>query len=312
MKILVADDDLISRKLLKNTLEKWGHEVFQAENGEEAWKLLQTNDIKFVIVDWLMPVMDGLALCRKIRSSGSLGYVYIILLTGKDKKEDLIEGLDAGADDYIAKPFDRDELRVKSRAAVRILALEKELIEKNENLSVLNDKLEKLAKMDTLMEIGNRRSFYETIEKVHYRAWKYSQVYGIIMCDIDNFKAYNDIYGHLAGDNILKTVADNTKLMLLKSEDLFRYGGEEIVAILPEQDLNETVLLAERIRKRIESLAIDHKGNNSGMLTISCGASAYDPKKTNRKWEIILDFADKALYSAKNSGKNKTCRYEDS
>ncbi len=304
MKILIADDDLVSRRLLQKTLMDWGHEVIAVEDGEKAWEVFNKNAFKFVIIDWVMPVLDGLSLCRKIRTSTISGYVYIILLTSKDRREDLIEGLDAGADDYIAKPFDRNELKVKTRTGVRILELEKELLEKNEKLSTLNIRLEELVRMDPLMDIGNRRHFYEIIEKVQHRVSRYKQGYGLIICDIDNFKAYNDTYGHLAGDNILKIVADSIKKSLRKSDDIFRFGGEEIVILLPEQNLDKTIIVAEKIRKDIEALKIEHKGNTFGIITISCGTATSD---MDSNWEIILDSADKALYMAKQKGKNQTC-----
>lgn len=306
MNILVVEDDLVTRRLLKKTIEGWGHEVLTAESGEEAWDILMHNQLKFVIADWIMPGIDGIALCRKIRSEIP-GYIYFILLTGKDRKEDMIDGLNAGADDYVTKPFDRNELKVRVKAGERILNLEKELNEKNEKLSRLNARLEELARLDHLMGIGNRRSFYETIEKVHFRACRYAHGYGLIMCDIDYFKSYNDTYGHLQGDTVLRTVADSLQKSTRRSDEIFRFGGEEIVVVLPEQTLEETVGVAEKIKKGIESLGIEHRGSSAGILTISCGVAAFDMSKRNNKWEDILELADKALYSAKSKGRNQVC-----
>ncbi len=313
-KILIAEDDLISRRLLQKTLEQWGYEVTQAKDGQEAWEALQKEDIRLVIADWIMPGIDGITLCRNIRESKMPGYVYFILLTGKDTKEDMIKGLESGADDYVTKPFDRNELQVKVRAGERIIELERELTQKHEELNKLNLVLEELIRIDPLMNIGNRRSFYECIDKVHNRAYRYAYNYGIIMCDIDDFKAYNDIYGHLPGDNILKTVADSIKTTMRMSDDIFRFGGEEIVVILPEQDIATTLLAAERIRKAVESLDIEHKGSKSGKLTVSCGVSACfttECKGDSKKWEIVLDHADQALYKAKEAGKNKVSTYKE-
>jgi len=311
MRILIAEDDLVTRKLLEKTLNGWGYVVLSAENGQEAWEILQKEKIKLIIADWIMPVMDGVELCRRIRSAENSGYIYFILLTGKDKKEDIIEGLKAGADDYVTKPFDRNELQVRVRAGERIVKLEKELIEKNEMLQRLNLKLEELVRLDTVMGIGNRLSFYETIEKSHHRACRYAQGYGIIMCDIDHFKLYNDTYGHLAGDNILRIIANSIRRSIRMSDDVFRYGGEEIVIILPEQDSDSTIVVAEKIREGIEALGIEHKGTERGILTISCGVASFDMDTLDNKWEIILDHADKALYMAKSSGRNKVCSYSE-
>ncbi len=307
MRILIAEDDPVSGKLLRRMLESWGHEVLTAEDGEEAWNIFRSQTVKFVIADWMMPGMDGVTLCRRIRSSDVSGYSYFILLTGKDKKEDIIAGLDAGADDYVIKPFERGELRVRVRAGERILELERELNEQNETLSNLNIKLEELIRLDPLMDIGNRRHFYETVEKVHHQARRYANAYGIIMCDIDNFKAFNDIYGHLGGDGILRTVADAIRRSVRTSDQIFRYGGEEIVIVLPEQDMENTALVAEKIRANIEALDIQHKGTKGGVLTISCGAAAFDGSNLDLKWEAVLDLADRALYEAKSSGRNRVC-----
>ena len=307
MRILVVEDDPVSRKLLQKTLEGWGYEIITAENGQKALEIYEHQNVKFIIADWMMPEIDGLSLCRLIRSEKNKGYVYFIMLTGKDEKEDVIEGLKAGVDDYVVKPFDRSELQVRVRAGERILTLEKELTAKNESLQRLNLKLEELVRLDTLTGAGNRLSFYETVEKTHHRACRYAQFYGIIMCDIDNFKLYNDTYGHLAGDNILRRVADSIKRSIRMSDDVFRYGGEEMVITLPDQDLNSTLTVAEKIREGIELLGIEHKGTSNGILTISCGVAAFDMEKLENRWEDILEDADKALYRAKAAGKNRAC-----
>ena len=196
---------------------------------------------------------------------------------------------------------------MRVRAGERILTLEKELTEKNESLQKLNLKLEELVRLDTLTGAGNRLSFYETVEKTHHRACRYAQSYGIIMCDIDNFKLYNDTYGHLAGDNILRRVADAIKRSIRMSDDVFRYGGEEMVIIIPDQDINSTLTVAEKIREGIKSLGIEHKGTANGILTISCGVAAFDMEKLENRWEEILEDADKALYRAKSAGRNRSC-----
>jgi diguanylate cyclase (GGDEF)-like protein len=307
MKILVVEDDIISRKLLEKTVKSWGHEVVAAENGRKAWEIFQDDEIKFIIADWMMPEMDGVTLCQKIRATDTSGYIYFILLTGKDKKEDVIQGLEAGADDYVAKPFDMEELKVRIRAGERILNLEKELKEKHDELSRLNKRLEEIARTDPLMEIGNRRAFYEEIRKVHHRSCRYLQGYGIIMIDIDNFKNYNDTYGHVEGDKILKIVATTLKEAIRLSDDIFRWGGEEIVIIVHEQKRPETVMAAEKLRKAIEELKLEHKGCERGYVTISCGVSAFNELDKNNQWKAILDRADKALYIAKASGRNRVC-----
>ncbi len=305
MKILIAEDDPISRELLKKMLEDCGHEVAVAENGRQAWELFCRKEAKLIIADWSMPEMNGITLCRKIHDSKDAGYVYFIFLTGKDKKENIIEGLNAGADDYILKPFDREELDVRVRVGGRILRLERELNEKNERLLILNKKLEHIALIDTLLEIGTRRAFYDSIKKMHKHSSRYMQNYGIIMCDVDNFKSYNDTYGHLEGDRVLKKVADTLKNSLRASDTIFRFGGEEIVLLMPGQDLRGTTTAAEKLRKAVESLHIEHKGCSKGILTASFGVAYFESSDNNNGWEIILERADEALYIAKAKGRNR-------
>lgn len=306
MKILIAEDDFVSRSLLQKTLVSWGHEVIAAEDGQEAWDLLQREGAKMIIADWIMPKIDGISLCKKIRASQDSGYVYYILLTANDRKDDIIQGLDAGADDYISKPFEREELRMRLRTGERILDLEKTLNKKNQELINLNAKLEDLACLDPLTGISNRRSFYSIIEKMHHRACRYNQHYSLIMIDIDDFKDYNDTYGHIAGDRILHAVATAISHSLRTSDEVFRYGGEEMVVTLPDQDLKNTAIVAERIRKNVELLGIEHSNSAHGMVTISCGIATFEKDCDQvQKWESILDRADKALYRAKASGKNR-------
>jgi diguanylate cyclase (GGDEF)-like protein len=305
VKILIVEDDLISRRLLQKTLEDWGHEVIPTEDGQEAWEIFKKTRPKFIIADWLMPKMDGVDLCRNIREFESEGYVYFIFLTGKDKKEEIIEGLSQGADDYLTKPFDRNELQVRIRTGERILNQERELNEKNKELQELNTKLEELAMIDPLTGIGNRRNFYESVMKTHHRACRYLQGYGVIICDIDDFKAYNDTYGHLEGDEILKKIADRTQSVLRASDEVFRYGGEEFVILLQGQEFEGVKVFAEKVRVAIESLQIRHDGSTRGFVTISCGADAFNEGDKDNKWDVILNRADQALYKAKALGKNR-------
>jgi diguanylate cyclase (GGDEF)-like protein len=310
MQILIVEDDPISRKILARTVAAWGHEVMVAEHGMEAWEICQQEEIKLVIADWMMPEMSGIELCQKIRNSGMSGYIYFILLTGKDKREDLIEGLRSGADDYVAKPFDFDELRVRLRAGERIIRLEKELNDKNKVMKELNDQLELLAMTDPLMEIGNRRAFYETILKSHQRSCRYAYSYGIIMIDIDNFKKYNDTYGHTEGDNVLKKVAGSLKETIRCSDEIFRWGGEEIVIVLTEQSMEKTLFVAEKLCREIEALQIEHKGCDIGCITISAGVSAFINNCNDKEWKTVLERADRGLYKAKESGRNRVCSGE--
>ena len=311
MRILIAEDDPISRRLLQRTLEKWGYDVLAVEDGLEALEVITKEDIRLLISDWMMPRMDGPTLCRKIRERSTQKYVYILLLTARGQKEDIIQGLKAGADDYLTKPFDREELGVRVRAGERIVKLEEELIKKNEELQRLNEKLSKMALIDPLMEIPNRHKFYHSIETIHKRMLRYGEKYALAVIDVDRFKSYNDSYGHLSGDKVLQEVGKAIRATLRSSDEAFRYGGEEIVVILPNQSIQESMKVAERIRNKIISLNIEHKLNKPPIVTVSCGvACSHNPGRKAEIWEEVLDWADRALYEAKASGRNCSKYYE--
>ncbi len=307
MKIVVADDELDPRMIMDTALSQMGFEVFTVENGTQALEVIAEKDVSMVIADWMMPGINGLDLCRAIRNRKGGGYVYILLLTARNRPEDVIEGFRAGVDDYLIKPFVLDEFEHRVRAGERIVSLERELRERNKNLETLNIRLEELVRIDPLLEIGNRRSFHEVIEKAHDRACRYKQHYGIIMCDIDYFKAYNDLYGHMEGDAVLKKVAASIKKSSRTSDEVFRFGGEEIVVILPDQSLETTALVAGRIRKGVSDLAIEHKGSPFGHLSISCGVAQFEQECEQDRWPLVLEKADKALYRAKEAGRNQIC-----
>ncbi|MBU0728570.1 MAG: diguanylate cyclase [Proteobacteria bacterium] len=298
MKILIVEDDTELCKSLENALQKMGLSPLTAPNGLAALAILHKEQIDFVISDWIMPELDGIELCRAIRNQEGHDYIYFMLLTVKGEIIDIINAFAAGVDDYLAKPFVLDELESRIRAGERILNHYK-------NLQEENAKLELLIRIDPLLEIGNRRSFHEVIEKSHDRACRYQQSYGAIMCDLDFFKSYNDIYGHQSGDQILRKVATSIKDTSRTSDEVFRYGGEEIIVILPDQNLEKTQIVAQRITQSIEALNIEHKGADSGKLTVSCGVAAFDKECIGEKWVRVIERADQALYRAKSAGRNQ-------
>ncbi|OGQ97992.1 MAG: hypothetical protein A2521_03370 [Deltaproteobacteria bacterium RIFOXYD12_FULL_57_12] len=305
MKILIAEDDPAPRQFLETALSQMGYEVWTAEDGLTAREIVEKEKISFVIADWLMPGMDGPHLCRALRRQEGDGYVYFILVTARDGTEDVIEGFNAGADDYLTKPFVLEELESRVRAGERVLKLEATLRAANENLITLNKRLEELVRIDPLLGIGNRRSFHEVIEKSHDRSCRYRHSYGVIMCDIDFFKAYNDTYGHIRGDHILQKVAGAIKESARTSDEVFRYGGEEIVVILPDQHLETTMTAANRIHRAIAALDIEHKNSPFGRVTISCGVAVFDRDCNDQKWSTVVERADQALYRAKKAGRNR-------
>jgi diguanylate cyclase (GGDEF)-like protein len=312
-KIMIAEDDPISRKMLSRLIgEFWKGELLIAKDGQEAWEIQQAEVPSLVIIDWMMPKMDGLEVCRMIRQASFDQYIYIILLTAKDDQSDVIEGLEAGADDYIRKPFNPLELQLRIKAALRVIYLEKQLASKNTELLKLNDQLSELARIDPLMQIPNRRWFYEIIERTQNRLNRYGTSYGLLMCDIDFFKQYNDTLGHQAGDVILKSVADSIKNSLRQTDEVFRYGGEEIVVLLPSQSIEGSIQSAERLCHAVYELGLFHPRGIDERVTISVGVSSCCKENSSMNWKEILEQADQALYLAKKSGRNRAKVWEKS
>jgi two-component system chemotaxis response regulator CheY len=306
MRVLIAEDDPSSRRLLERAVQSCGHSVAAAANGRDAWELFQDGDFTFVITDWMMPEWDGLELCRRIRECARPDYVYIIMQTSRSGQEDLITGMDAGADDFIVKPVDRRELQARMQAAGRILKLQKELRDKNDQLEVINARLRRLSRLDALTQLGNRLAFEERIGEFHQRAQRYGNPYGVVMCDVDNFKAYNDSEGHLAGDEVLRRIGGVVNECLRSTDGAFRYGGEEIVVLLPEQGSRESMVTAERVRSTVERLGLVRRQSAWPWVTISCGvASCPVNGQSVGEWEAVIDWADQALYRAKALGRNR-------
>jgi len=310
--VLIAEDDPTSRQLLEKAVGALGYEVLTAADGLVAWNIIRQREVRVVIADWEMPGMNGLSLCRRVRSGVLPHYLFFILLTSKTGKNEIIEGLEAGADDYLTKPFDRSELAARLRTGRRIVDLEYELSAKNEILEDLNGRLQRMALTDPLTEIGNRRGFYDTLDRLHGKDGVSESGYALVMCDVDNFKSYNDSYGHVAGDQVLKDVTAAMKKCLRSNDGIFRYGGEEITVYLPTATLESGREVAQRICRAVEALKVPHSGNTTGFVTVSCGvaaagdaASSAETKGREKGWEHVLSRADEALYLAKSRGRNR-------
>ncbi len=311
MKVLIAEDDAISRTILKKAVEKFGHECLTAEDGERAWEIFQNApEVDVVISDWMMPGLDGPEFCRRVRAASSGWYTFFIFLTALGDKEHLLEGMRAGADDYLAKPLDREQLQVRLIAASRVNELHRRLAEQRAELERLNGELLEISRLDPLTGLGNRLRLREDLETLGAWAERYGHAYCAMLCDIDFFKAYNDTYGHLAGDEALERVAGVISENLRRGDMAYRYGGEEFLVILPEQDLESASVAAERLRCHVEELAIPHEAKMPpGVVTISVGLAAL-PAGERKPIEEMLKEADAALYDAKELGRNRVVSYD--
>lgn len=287
-KVLIAEDDRISGNLLKRYATQWGFQVLSASNGKEAWDIFQNNDIEIAILDWMMPEMDGIELCRRIREEKSEKYTYIILLTSKDDQKDINEGLTAGADDYITKPFNSGELNARLKTGKRIIDM--------------HNKLHKIAIHDSLTKLYNHAQILSILEEEYDRALRENRPLSIIMLDIDLFKNVNDEYGHTIGDAVLVEVAARLQKSLRVYDKIGRYGGDEFLVILPNNNLKNVRSVAERLRCLISGEKIK---TDAGLLevTISLGCTSTESGES-RSVEDIVNVSDRALYQAKHRGRD--------
>jgi len=297
MRVLIAEDDAISRRLLEVTFEKWGYEFLVARDGQEAWEILHRDDApKLAILDWMMPHLDGVELCRRIRKLQGREYVYVILLTAKGGKEDIIEGMNSGADDYVTKPFDAGELRVRVRAAERILGLQADLL-------AAQAALREQATHDALTGIWNRAAILDIVQRELARAQREGKAIGVAMVDLDHFKLVNDTHGHKTGDAVLQEAAQRMRQLLRPYDSLGRYGGEEFLLVLVGCDASTAALAADRIRACIEQRPFGADAP-SIPLTVSVGVASSDKRDGVTAGDLI-QATDMALYQAKNAGRNR-------
>lgn len=306
MRVLIAEDDSVTREVLRRVLVRFGHECLETRNGTQAWEVFQSTHIDVVISDCMMPEMDGLELCRRVREHPGDSYPYFIFLTMLEDNHDLLSGMSAGADDYLTKPLKPEELRIRLIAASRVTALHSELADKRRQLEQLNQRLFEQSREDPLTSLGNRLKLREDLETLSARTARYDHGYGVILFDVDHFKRYNDTYGHLAGDNVLTAVAGEAGRTVRGVDALYRFGGEEFLAILPEQSAASAQYVAERLRQAIEELGICHEGE---VITVSVGVTARLSGDVATV-DDLLKQADEALYQAKATGRNRIMMYE--
>jgi diguanylate cyclase (GGDEF)-like protein len=303
LRVLVAEDNPVFQAMLGGILDKWGYETVRARDGEEAWKILQSEESpRLAILDWMMPGLDGVEICRRVRAAGREPYVYIVLLTARTESRDLVEGMDAGADDYLTKPFRNHELRVRLRAGRRILDLQEALVQARE---ALRDQ----ATHDALTGLYNRRAILDILHNELARGSRERQPLAVLLVDLDHFKQINDASGHVAGDTTLRVAAQCMKSALRTYDSVGRYGGEEFLVVLPGCQGATACSQAERIREAVGSATVEYGPQR---LRVSCSIGvACRESPTPADADALVREADVALYVAKNLGRNQVAAFAE-
>ena len=296
MKVLIADDSATSRAMLRSALTRWGYDVVMAENGKEALDILAKDDPPpMAVLDWVMPELTGPEVCRRVRETLREPYTYILLLTSKNTKGETVEGLEAGADDYIVKPFDQHELQVRLRAGQRIIDLQLNLLQAREELR-------ERASKDLLTMLPNRSAIAHTLENEISRCHRDHRTVGIILLDLDHFKKVNDTLGHFAGDAVLRETAARLRSNMRPYDQVGRYGGEEFLVVLPNCDLEQAANQAERMRHRLHATGMLVDGQE---LQVSASFGVTISDGSERSPDVFVRVADEALYRAKANGRNR-------
>ncbi len=300
--ILIVDDHEDNVEVLKARLESWGYRTAIAMDGEAA--LMQAAKVRpdLLLLDVMMPQIDGYEVARRLKADADLKYIPIIMQTALDSTEDKVEGLESGADDYIAKPIDFAELKARVRSMLRIRALQTELRRREAELSEFNHRLRVMAETDGLTGLDNRRHIEETLTEFFHHATRLNEPLSVVMCDLDKFKSVNDTYGHQAGDAVLQQFAAILKGTAREIDRVGRYGGEEFLCLLPGTVLDAAVTFAERVRKEVEGHTFTFEGG-SLHRTASFGVAGW-PHPSVASPDALVKAADDALYVAKETGRN--------
>lgn len=304
MKILIAEDEPVSRRILEQLLRKWGYQVVAVSNGADAWALLASEDApRIAILDWTMPEIEGVEICRRVRARAGRAYTFLMLLTAHSQRQSLLLGLKAGADDYLAKPFDADELRARLQVGERILRVQDELI-------AARDALHHQATHDILTGAVSRGAAIDFLTRELARAQREKTFVGVALADLDHFKRINDQHGHLTGDSVLQEAGQRMLKSVRPYDCVSRYGGEEFLIVFPSSDENGSFRQTERIRKCIESPLV-RTPEGEIPVTASFGIAVANPYSERSVTELLHD-ADTALYRAKSLGRNRCERAANS
>ncbi|HLB50282.1 MAG TPA: diguanylate cyclase [Anaerolineales bacterium] len=303
MRILIADDSQTSRGLLKVHLMAKGHEVVEAEDGLAAWEAWRRERFRMVITGWMMPNLAGPDLIQRIRSEPQQGYTYTIIVTALDEKSHVVEGLEAGADDYLSKPFHSEELMARVAIGERILQLE-------DHLREARQQMEFLAMHDNLTGLLNRRAIQEQAEAELKRAARASSLVSVLLIDLDHFKSVNDCYGHAVGDQALRMFAEILLECIRSYDQAGRWGGEEFLCVLPGTTLNDARVVAERVRVAVADATLPLPEGSDLKMTVSIGVAGASGASGMIVLDKLIQAADSAMYRAKDEGRNRICLAE--
>lgn len=305
MKVLVVGDKDYERQPVAEMLSAMGHQVSEAADGTHAWEAYKLHHYEVIVSDYLMPEMDGLELCRQVRLGPHHEYTYFLIVSARSQAENLLAGFKSGVDDYLAKPVSELELQCRMLSAERVCEVHRELAHSNAHLLLLSEELRAESRKDPLTGVGNRLRFQDDVKRFLDAHKRYGHQFFLGMCDIDNFKRYNDTYGHLEGDSVLKEVAETLANNCRSSDCVYRYGGEEFLLVFVNQDRTGALSGAERLRAAVEALDIEHQANQPhGKVTLSIGLGEFRAADM-AEVERCLSVADEALYESKNSGRNR-------
>jgi len=293
-KILIVDDDEFNVDILEQILPPEGYDTISVRSGKEAIEAVKNLNVDLVLLDIMMPDMNGYEVCKIIKTDKKISYIPVIMLTAKKEHSDKIQGLDIGADDYVTKPFHKEELLARIKAMLRIKSIQ--------------TRFETISVTDELTMLYNRRYLFQRLDEELSRAKRRKGEFSIIMIDIDHFKKINDTYGHQFGDFVLKNLANIFKSLVRKEDVVARFGGEEFVIICPDESEEGALILAERIRKESQTYTFVSIGNSTH-LTISLGIASFTEGSSNDSVDDLIKKVDEALYAAKKAGRNRTVKY---
>ncbi|HEY4217453.1 MAG TPA: diguanylate cyclase [Gemmatimonadaceae bacterium] len=307
-RVLIVDDHEDNVELLRARLESWGFTTEAATDGQKALDKVESSPPDLILLDVMMPVMDGIEVARRVKGNPNLPFIPIIMQTALDATENKVEGLEAGADDYITKPIDFAELKARLNSMLRIKRLQEELEERERQLLEANERLRHMSQTDVLTGLDNRRHLEERLDEMFEHAKRLNEPFSCVMCDLDRFKNVNDTHGHQAGDAVLKQLARILRSEVREVDRAGRYGGEEFMLLLAGTVLDAAVTFAERVRKEIEAHTFTFDGG-SLRSTASFGVSAW-PHPRIEHCDGLVRAADEALYVAKETGRNRVVRFD--